>query len=359
MPPNAIDTKLIIMLFHVADVCKHFIFRFYRTVLLPSSNPQAKVQVTVVRVNKAIVSSSQMEYLNSVFIEPSKLHGLASIKTSFGRAIVLDPSSMERNLTLIPIPSGQYDLVKDDIKWYCTLGRLSCLQPTRYDQHRNSLLEIQMVPELNTKEGKNVVDTPVALDDEVQTSASVFTNSELNTTTGSTDSLAQTSNLENLQFLSIEFVSNAAAQKQQLVQSVYSEDGQSPNQLITTVIHLLLTLGYLNPLVETFAPFYSNVLLLAVRHFQNDYNETSERSHTLPTNGHLTPMTIRALKDLVRMGMDNLRRLGFHYNASANLSSKKDQTKMSKFIGQCQDSLAIDVHIKGALDSQTRGKDHR
>lgn len=343
--------------------------RFYRTVLLPSSNPQAKVQVSVVRINTDVVSSTQIECLNNVFIEPSESHGLISKKTSLGRAMVLDPTTLERNLTFIHIPCGQYDKVKEDIKWYCTLGRLSCIQPARYDQHRNSLLEIQMIPELTanatnneanaTEEESRKCGNEIAREgakEEVIANAnedsSKEVNIDLNASNLSIDSLK--SEQEHLQVLSMEFITKAADQKQKLVQGVYTKDANSPSQLITTVTNLLLTLGYLNPLLETFAPFYCNILLLAVRHFQIDYNEASEKAHNLPTSGHLTPMTLHSMKDLVKIGLDHLQRLGFEYNGPISLTNKKDQNKLAKFISQCQNSLAIEVHMTGTLDSQTR-----
>ena len=316
--------------------------RFFNTVLIPSNSPSDKVQVSVVRINRKNTSASQLEYLTNIFLHPSEVHGLVSVNTPLGNVVVLNPTAVERSLTLIPIPSGRYDQVDEDIKWYCTLERLSSVQPQQ--------LEITTAVAGNTE----------LLSDYEFTAKSNILDPNNESTLPSADLQRSSSNV---QVVSMSFVLDAAQQKDKLVQSVYynNDSRHTVTNLITTLVYLLHMLGNLSPLIDSSGPYFSNVLLFAVRKFQLDHNAAlsngnrdNEHGHTLPTSGHLTPATLRAMENLLRTQIENLERLGFDYKGKLVSTSEKEQAKLSKFIRHCQDSMAINVHMKGMLDSQTR-----
>lgn len=316
--------------------------------------------MSVVRVNKEVVSASQLEYLKSCFLEPSAVHGLASIDTPLGRAVILYPTNAQRSLNLIPIKSGEYDPVEDSLKWYCTLERLSCVC------QRNR--SINMNPE-NTATGNELNTCGDSMKEvETQGLSSDLTLLDLNnksTFEKSKENMADNvKKQEAIDSISFDFVLDAAEHKDVLVQSVYFNEKHTAKHLMTVLINYLYILGYLSPLINIPGPYFNNVVVLAVRHFQLDYNSYSptvacsamgvEPDDTLPTSGHLTPGTLKALKDLLKTSIDNLNRLGFHFGRQLRLSHEKEWIEFAKFVVHCQDSMAINIHMKGSLDKQTR-----
>lgn len=322
--------------------------------------------MSVVRVNKEVVSASQLEYLKSCFLEPSAVHGLASVDTPLGRTVILYPSNAQRSLNLIPLKSGEYDQVEDSLKWYCTLERLSCIQQRNQSIHTNP--ENTAVTELDKSgDSKRMVETRGLPSDLTLLDLHSEHSEQENTSDKSRGNM--TDNLEKkeaMDVINMDFVLNAAEHKDVLVQSVYynNEEKHTANHLMTVLINYLYILGYLSPLIDISGPYFNNVIVLAVRHFQLDYNSYSppsacstvgiEHDDTLPTSGHLTPATLKALKDLLKTSIENLNRLGFHFEGQLHLSREKEWMEFSKFVSHCQDSMAINIHMKGSLDRQTR-----
>ncbi|XP_031568826.1 uncharacterized protein LOC116303436 isoform X2 [Actinia tenebrosa] len=329
--------------------------RYFSTVLVPTDDQSAKVKVSVVRVNKEVVSASQLEYLKSCFLEPSAAHGLASVNTHLGSTVILYSSNAQRSLTLIPIKSGQYDEVEDSLKWYCTLERLSCIQPRNQTVRMNpentsTDTELDKSGDTKRKVQTQCLSSDLTLlhlHSEHSEHEGLFDNS-----IGITDSLEKK---EPMDIISTDFVLDAAQHKNVLVQSVYynDEEKKTASNLMTVLLNYLYILGYLSHLIDIPEPYFNNVIVLAVRHFQLDYNSYSP-DDTLPTSGHLTPATLKALTELLKTTIEKLNRLGFHFEGELHLSREKEWIAFSKFVSHCQDSMVINIHMKGALDRQTR-----
>ncbi|EDO32657.1 predicted protein [Nematostella vectensis] len=301
--------------------------RFRTAILIPSAESTAKVSISTVRLNTRTLSPIQLKTLEESFLHPQGLDGLSCISTPCGQALVLDPNNVNRRVTLIRIPDGKYDDYEEDIKWYCTLERLSCLCST-LTEHRSY----------------NPSSSVECFEGEVSRTASSNSNEHC--------------------VVDPDIVSKAAKRRDDLVTEYYGgrcgiEMRQwTISSFMVVLVTLLRNLGYLSPLLDITKPFYSNLVLLSVHRFQMDHNELlnkeSSRNQALSTSGYLCPGTWDGLIDLMNTQLSKLKRLGFEYDGNPFASDNREQANFRRFVRHCQESLAIEMHNRGTLERHTR-----
>lgn len=230
---------------YVLDYTVYFnFFRFYRTVLVHSSDKTKKVKVSVVKLKSDSISLAQIEMLEQEFHCSGNKNGLLCTHTEHGIAVILNVDHVRDPVTLIPIPDGQYDSYEELVTNFSTLDKLMCdyNPPTR-----NSPAE---VIEMST-----VLETLQRVDDIV---------------------------------------------------SVSYGFSKSPNGVVQDLVKALIValrkLGYLTSLFDT-PELYSELVQMAVQRFQTEYNAHGAVSTPqLPNNGLLCPNTWKALQDRLANG---------------------------------------------------------
>ena len=296
-------------------------FRLYSTVLIPTANSSAKVQVSVVQVNIHNCAPTQVHFLEEMFLHPPDAKGVVSVQTPLGFAVMLEPSVVDRHLTLIPIPDGQYDVHRSDILNYCTLQRLGCV-----------LQEEQVA----TTTHNPLIETGGVDEDFPRFDHS----SELE------QPLVSTINLEAM--------TEAVSSSHQTLSTMYDIPNQSSGSLsyvMKVLIALLQNLDFLSTLPD-FDGAYNDVIKTAVLHFQENHN--TQGFPRLPQTGHLCPNTLGALKKTLSKLMESLHRLGFWFTGDPFSPRPVEQDRLRRFIVSCQESLFVSVRVYGTLGQKTR-----
>ena len=215
-----------------------YVCRFYRTIVIPTSDKNKKVKVSVVKVRPENASMAQIEMLEQVFLCAGNENGVSCIHTNYGLAITMSVDHVKGPLTLIPIADGQYDSFEEAVTNFATLDKLAC----NYNPPpRNSPAEI--------KETTSVLKTLHKMDDVVSNTYSI---------------------------------------------------PNSPNggirDLVSALVAVLQRLKYLSSLCDT-PLVYSDLVQMAVQKFQTDYNTTCQSTVTmLPSDGLLCRNTWAALQ---------------------------------------------------------------
>lgn len=214
------------------------VYRFYRTVVVPTSDKSKKVKVSVIKVKPENTSLAQIEMLEQVFLCPENENGLSCTRTNYGIAMTLNVDHVKDPFTLIPVPNGEYDSFEEAVTNFATLDKLACdYNPPA----RNSPAEI--------------VDMSTVLE---------------------------------------------TLQKMDDVISITYGIPKSPNGglrgLITVLVAALRRLKYLSSLCD--APeVYSDLIQMAVQKFQTDYNASCQSNvPQLPGDGLLCANTWAALQ---------------------------------------------------------------
>lgn len=215
--------------------------RFYRTVIVPSLDASTKVKVSVVKVRPENTSFSQLEMLEQVFMCPGDENGLSCTRTNNGIAVTLHVDHVRDQLTLIPIPDGNYDVFEDTVTNFATLDKLAC---DYNPPSRNAPAEIVLMT--------TVMETMQKMED--------------------------------------------------IVSSTYSIP-KAPDGAVRNLIGALVTdlrqMNYLSSLFDT-PEVYSALIQSAVQKFQTDYNRNCQSSTSrLPSNGLLCPSTWAALQNSI------------------------------------------------------------
>ena len=99
-------------------------YRFYRTIVVPTSDKTKKVKVSVVRVKPENTSLAQIEMLEQVFLCPKNENGLSCTYTNYGIAVTVSVDHVKDQLTFIPVPDGQYDCFEEAVTSFATLGKV-------------------------------------------------------------------------------------------------------------------------------------------------------------------------------------------------------------------------------------------
>lgn len=215
-----------------------YCYRFYRTIVVPTTDKTQKVKVSVVRVKPENTSLAQIELLEQAFLCPKNENGLSCIHTNYGLAVTVSVDHVKDQLTFIPIPDGLYDSFEEAVTSFAILDKLHC----NYNPPpRNSPAEIV--------EMQSVLDTLQKMDDVISTTFSI---------------------------------------------------PRSPHGgirgLVCELVTVLRRLEYLSSLCDT-PDLYSDLVQMAVQKFQTDYNANCQSTATrLPSDGLLCRNTWTALQ---------------------------------------------------------------
>ena len=206
---------------------------------MPSSDKSKKVKVSVVKVRPENTSFAQIEMLEQVFMCSANENGLLCIRTNYGIAVTLNVDHVRDQLTLIPIPDGEYDSFEDTVTNFATLDKLAC---DYNPPPRNAPAEIVLMT--------TVIETIQRMED---------------------------------------IVSNTYG--------IANSPHGAVRNLIGALVTALRQLSYLSSLFDT-PEVYSALIQSAVQKFQTDYNRKCQSSISrLPCNGLLCPNTWEALQN--------------------------------------------------------------
>ena len=299
-------------------------------------NPEAKVKVTAVRFNDlARGRSPQIRFLEKTFFTPEKAHpGLFSIRTWLGLAVTADLKKIVEKLTLIHLPSGDYDDFAPLIYRFCGLERLCLTSDGDNLSREHHVISVSMT------------ENNGAPNDELIQS-------------GCAEKNLRTPNSENqLLYLSMDCIDREVAKSLQRLCSRYGllkPHHKALEFLVSSTASLLQDLGYFSVLLEADG-VYSDLLLKAVRCFQKDYNsrlsETSN-SQRLVETGCVTVATWRALQDSLQRVVAKLHHLGFVYSGDALSRDPVEHKRFRQFVVDCQAALNINVVFPGTIGKIT------
>ena len=213
-------------------------YRFYRTIVVPTSDKTKKVKVSVVRVKPENTSLAQIEMLEQVFLCPKNENGLSCTYTNYGIAVTVSVDHVKDQLTFIPVPDGEYDCFEEAVTSFATLNKVV------FDYNpppRNSPAAIV--------EMQSVLDTLQKMNDVISSTFSI---------------------------------------------------PKSPNGgirgLVSELVTVLQRLQYLSSLCDM-ADVYSDLIQMAVQKFQTDYNAKCQSAvPQLPSDGLLCRNTWTALQ---------------------------------------------------------------
>ena len=208
---------------------------------MPTSDKNKKVKVSVVKIRPENTSLAQIEMLEQVFMCPGNENGLSCTRTNYGIAMTLNVDHVKDQLTLIPIPDGQYDSFEDTVTNFATLDKLAC---DYNPPPRNAPAEIVQM--------ETVFETLQKMDDVISSAY-----------------------------------------------SIPSSPNGAVRDLICALVTTLRRIRYLSSLFDT-PEVYSELIETAVQKFQTDYNENCQSGASqLPSHGLLCPRTWAALQSSV------------------------------------------------------------
>lgn len=176
--------------------------------------------------------------LEQVYLCPENENGLSCTRTNYGLAITINVDHVKDPLTLIPIPEGEYDSLEESVTSFATLDKLAC---DYNPPSRNSPAEVvEMITVSETLEKIN-------------------------------DVISSTYNIPK------------------------SPSGGIQG-LVSALVTVLQRLKYLSSLCNV-PEVYSDIVQMAVRKFQTDYNASCQSSASLlPSDGLLCRNTWIALQ---------------------------------------------------------------
>ena len=286
---------------------------------MPTTDPTARVQVSVVQVCCQHCTPAQLQLLENTFLHPQGISGLTSVMTSLGIGVSLEPSSVDQPLTVISIPDGQFDLHRSDVMNYCTLERLGCIRELTGSDVSTGLAEVLRVRKSSQAEV------------ELAGESSHWSIVRLET-------LRQTLT-ESFQAFSTLFEVKAETTSASL------------RKFMEVLTFLLQILGYLSTLPE-FDFTYCELIRNAVLRFQQDHNAPG--SDKLPETGDLGTSTWLSLRRLLTQQLEGLHRLGFWFTGDPFSPRPAEQERLRCFVDSCQRSLGVEVVCPGTMGRKTR-----